>query len=829
MANKYWVGNATAGNTTPASANWNGTNAWRTTSGGAITTTPPGTADVAIFDNNSFLGSSITVTISATTTVGSINAIDITTGAGGITLAGTSSLSISNGSGTGSAINLPASRFIWAHTGNVTFSGTGTVTTRETPISSAIISTAAATSITLNDNFNGNSTLTLTGGSIVVGTNQWKCTTFTSTGVTAANINSSGDGGVTVTNTSGTVINVTKTAAQLTFPSKKPIFTLSASSTPVNRGITWTGITWATSTSTMPGLKITSGSDTVTITGTASQTNYNLYSINCTGFTGTLTYTSSALNLYIFGNFIFPTGTLTTSSNIYLAATTNSNLSINLPTITLNLLSTSVYTQIGNITLLYLTMSGVFSTGSLTFNNTGIISINTLSVTGITLVGDITLGDLLTGIYTPYVNIISPITTTLTSITKIGSNSTNSILRFISTTINSGIPVTINASDTNLIVEFINTTINSTLTFNTDISGLNINGITLLLPLIVTTTSVVFDGTINIPSSSVINLNTNPLGNTYLSSISYYATFTNKFRVNLNALTLYNSYLSGTGAGELPDLYITGSGSIFFDRYGNDGSTYYTELSSLDTTNYTGSIIDRTINGLYLKNLFKQSYTNPVPIYITLIYGQTGTFTLDAKSVSDLFVNSSLQSIDIISPSLSIASIRTTAITGAINLNNCVITTRVIDFKNTVNAGTSTIICNNNDSTSYLYGGTYNFGSNTVLNNVVISGTGLHAITAKSISNISNATSPSMVSFVSNISFGEFNLNGTSGNLLNIYGSAGSGYTMTKSTPWTLANSIDGGNNTNLIFGDVGNNSYLNISYFNGVVPSTSSAFFMLF
>jgi hypothetical protein len=145
------------------------------------------------------------------------------------------------------------------------------------------------------------------------------------------------------------------------------------------------------------------------------------------------------------------------------------------------------------------------------------------------------------------------------------------------------------------------------------------------------------------------------------------------------------------------------------------------------------------------------------------------------------------------------------------------------------NAGTSTI--------------TIGFGPTAVISasgfdlyNFTISGSSLTAtFNVKSINTFTSFPTfgSQTLKFASNCTFGTFNYSSVSGNSLAVLTSdTTTQRTLTKSTPWTLDNSTDSGNNTGLTFlgSGTGNNSYLNVSYINGVVTSTATGnMFLMF
>jgi filamentous hemagglutinin len=757
-------------NTTAASASLSGT---LYTIAAGSSTTAPGSGDIVIFDNNSFFGTAVSVNVPSTTTISGIDASGITSGANGITLTGTSQLTLGGGSGT--LLILPSSRFTWSHSGILGVTGAGTFTTNGTSITSAV-SLSGSASLTLTGDFNGTNSFTFNAGTVNLSTYQWICSSFVGTITSTATLNCSAGGGLTMTGNSGTIINLTKSSSQLVFGATKPTFTLTASGTAANRDITWTGAGWATNTSTMPIFKITNGNDTVTI-NQATATYSNVAALNTTGFTGSLGWTGPT-NILIFGDIISPACALNAAGEFQLYGTGNI-FSVNTPSSTVfRFAVTSVYTQSGNIkaTMALLNPATSFTTGSFTLNNTGTVS--GLNVSTVTLVGDINFVEGFNS------TIKNPIITSLTSITKTGTSGTDSFT-IDGGTYGSGIPITF--SGTTGGVSFLNTTINGTLTLSS-LGGLTIQNSTIANTLTVSATSLSLTGTVNIPSASVISL-----------SGSYSAigpTFTNKFRVNING-SAGSIYANGSGGND-PDFYITGSGAIQFE----DGSSVYTlYCSSLDVSGFTGTISSSVPDTIYVKNSLTGSSSGPQLPTVKLYASATGSFTLNSCNIYGFSSNTSTQAISLGSSSIVVSADGFSVTSG------------------TLNAGTSTLTIN---------GATVNVSSQNLYNVVVASGS--NNITTPQINSISNTTQPVTVNFGSNATIGTFNLNGTAGNLVTVGSTAAAQRTLTKGSAWTLANSTDGGNNTGLTFGATGNNSYLSVSYINGVVLATATGnMFLMF
>jgi hypothetical protein len=770
---------------------WIGLNgATFTTSTNWLPSGTPTSADDLTFSTNS-LGAAITATATCRS---------ITISGTGVTISGTAQLTVANG------ITLNAAT-TWSHTGTLVLSGTGTLTTNGVSMWSAVSQTASGASTTLAGNFNGTGTFICSGGTLTLSSYQWFCSTFTSTGTTSTTISATSGGGITVIATSGTVINVTKTAAQLLFSGNKPLFTLSGNGS-TSRGITWTGTTWATTSSTMPGLKITNGGDTVTITQTAAQTNYNLESLNTTGFTGTLTYSPVSTYLHVYKDFVVPTGTAGSMGAVYLYGVGYNFASI---TSAAYFDPASVYTQVGNIALsgTGFTSGGGFITGSLTLNNTGVIS-KTFTLPGITLVGDITFGTTQSSIA-----VQSPIITSLTSITKTGTSGEAGLFTLSGGTYGGSISIIFNGTGNN--VRFINTTINVTTTYGSAsaINSFIFSDSTFANAIIATCNGISFNNTINIPSASVFTVNAN--GTSSLSPYtSYGPVFINIFTININATTTGTVYLwsNSYNPPKVPDVYLSGTSAIVLDNEYGDGFPPY--FSLFDTTGYTGGNIS---GGAYIANSLVQSSSYPAPfsVYGYEYTGSNSTFTLNSTSIIGFSASFAYptKTINITSSTLAISS-GVYFPNGTINLNSCVITLGNLFnsfnvYAATVNAGTSTII-------SQATNATLSFGSNNIYNVVVASGT--TRISAAYVNSLTNSSQPITIQFITNVIFGTFGLNGAAGNLVTVQSDTTTVRTLTKSSPWNLGNSTDSGNNTGLNFlgSGSGNNNYLNVSYINGVL-----------
>jgi hypothetical protein len=145
-------------------------------------------------------------------------------------------------------------------------------------------------------------------------------------------------------------------------------------------------------------------------------------------------------------------------------------------------------------------------------------------------------------------------------------------------------------------------------------------------------------------------------------------------------------------------------------------------------------------------------------------------------------------------------------------------------FVFTVNAGTSTIYM----SETYTGASTQNFigGGKTYYNLVYTQGQPSTISGNNTFNNISNTFQPITISFEAGSTqrFTNFNLSGTSGNLVTLNSSVpGSQATLIKPTNWNVGvNSVNGGNNTNIFFTSGGGINFLSVSDIYGVTDFIS-------
>ena len=680
---------------------------------------------------------------------------------------------------------------------------------------------------------------------LIFGSYQIFCTTAT-VNDTAGTWNATTQGaGITVTNPSGTVLTWPARAGRPTFSAIKPAITFTSSDPSITTGrtVNWTGTSHYSTVSTTPGFVFTNGSDQVNFSLPAAATNtyFNFAFLDTTGFNGSITFSSNTpTTLIIYGDVIIPPGLKALSiSQTWLAGTSSNKFAVNATSLTssailyFGLYGTATYVQQGNLANCNISINTgfpyQFTTGSFTFNNTGVISVRYDTITNNTyFIGDITFG-------TSNIYLVNGHNfTSCTSITKQSSttNFSDDVLNFNITSLSTPIIL----GGTTSYVYFSNVTQTSnTISFNGNIALLDLSGSTLnnivfnsynvgslsitnstitnSSSITINTNVISFKtgGTINLPNNSIINA-------TRFMEIGD-VTVTNQYTVNFNISSgtdayIYNYGSAGAPSGAVPTVNISGSGNVYFESSDSSFTTNY--FKSLNTTGFTG-----TFNNLadlcvvYLKDFLTQSSTDSfLPVNINLYDGTSGgSFSLNTSKIYQFRGNTSTQSITFGSSTLEI--LPNSSLTGYFQIGSA----NVSNAPNTI-----TVSCGTTGSPCSLY-----FKSSTNLNNVVINSASV-VIIAGGISNLTNSVQPTTVKFASNITFGTFGLNGTSGNLVTVGSNTAAQRTLTKGTAWTLANSTDSGNNTGLTFGSTGNNAYLNVSYINGVVLSTATGnMFLMF
>jgi fibronectin-binding autotransporter adhesin len=175
---RYWVG---------GTGNWNDTNKWSTTSGGAGGADLPRSHDDVVFDSNSN-ATAYTATVNAITGGNRCKALTIAGPASGnVTLAGSTALFIHDD------ITLPATGLTRTYTGGITLSGTGagkTITTNGVALASTTTVNGVGAEWALADALSiATSSLTVTNGSFDTANFNLTCGSFLSNSTNARTVN----------------------------------------------------------------------------------------------------------------------------------------------------------------------------------------------------------------------------------------------------------------------------------------------------------------------------------------------------------------------------------------------------------------------------------------------------------------------------------------------------------------------------------------------------------------------------------------------------------------------------------------------------------------
>lgn len=305
MANRYWVG---------GTGNWDTTTThWSTSSGGAGGASVPTASDSVFFDANS--GSNFTVTINTA----SRTCLDFTvSGTNNMTLAGSSTITIAGN------VSLPATGLTSTYTGTATLSATTakTITTNGVILSNPITITGAAGTKTLQDALTTTGRVTLTNGTLNLGTYTLTCGFFSSNGTATRNITYGTGSSIVVTNSGSTAWDTgTLTGFTSTGTSNVQLTYAGALATTIAAGT-------ATEAQSQ-NFYVTAGTYTLSFTGYAN-------SLDFTGFSGTYAQAASSTRLY--GNLKFSsTMSTTTTSGVLSFANTSGVGDITTNGITINL------------------------------------------------------------------------------------------------------------------------------------------------------------------------------------------------------------------------------------------------------------------------------------------------------------------------------------------------------------------------------------------------------------------------------------------------------------------------------------------------------------
>lgn len=285
MADRYWVG---------GTGNWNDTARWSTGSGGASGASVPTSADNAIFDAASDAGAGFTVTVNVSSACANFTASAVDQV---MTLAGSSTLAVAG------SLTWHATNFTRTYTGNITFSATTTVTINPNGITlttGSVTFNGVGGVFTLGSALTVGTTTTLTNGTIDLSASNYSLTTliFASNNSNTRSINFRA-GKIYVTGNNASVLQF-NTPTNFTY-SGTPDFIFTYTGSVGQRNINF-GTSVAATEAITPNLYVTGGTDIIAI-GSAR-------TLDCTGFTGTLTTAVSR----IFGNFTLNSGMTTTAT-----------------------------------------------------------------------------------------------------------------------------------------------------------------------------------------------------------------------------------------------------------------------------------------------------------------------------------------------------------------------------------------------------------------------------------------------------------------------------------------------------------------------------------
>ncbi len=288
MADRYWVG---------GTGNWDTTTThWSATSGGTAGASVPTAADNVIFDANS--GSTFTVTINTATRA----CLNLTiNGVSGMTLAGTQTLTVAGN------LSLPSTGLTCTYTGVMTLSATTakTITTNGVILANSLVISGAGGSKTLQDALTTTSTVTLTSGTLNLGTYTLTCGAFNTSSSSTRNLTYGSGSYIAVTGTGAAWTSTTLTGFTDTGTSDVRFTYAGATAMTIAAG--------ATTAAQAQNFKITAGTYSLTFTGNADQLDF-------TGFSGTFAQAANSNTLY---TSIVYSSTMSTSGSTGVISFTN--------------------------------------------------------------------------------------------------------------------------------------------------------------------------------------------------------------------------------------------------------------------------------------------------------------------------------------------------------------------------------------------------------------------------------------------------------------------------------------------------------------------------
>jgi hypothetical protein len=522
----------------------------------------------------------------------------------------------------------------------------------------------------------------------------------------------------------------------------------------------------------MPGIKVPNGSDSVVLTVPLSSTYSNYRALDFSGFTGSLTFTNQASNLYVYGDFKIPNINITSQPTgaYFLSGPNGSLISITKSNIVAPNLQTN-YVQSGDMVfaLIYSNVNAV-----LTFNNSGTINITSTNL----------------GLSRLSANFTGPVTATFdtalfSSVTGSGTVTINTnTWGHASSTLPTTATVNVSADNGTL-----TNVANALYAYTLNILGAGTGGVRNITGY---TTSTNLDYLI----SSYIGPNLNIT--TGAGDVVFSASSSNDYEFGPTFNTINTTGFTGTSI----------SGGVYVSS----------SLTIPQTLTLAGFTVVSTVGTTVTLNAGTSTYSYACNYNSTTTLSGTCNFT-NLTNYGNLNFGSA--TVNTNSLTLYGASSPSAGVTyyGAANLGSTTVSanTQVTAGLNSVSsAGTSTIRLLSTCS-AYIGG--------TGLNNVVVASTGPHLfrndiVNPAYIENLTNSVSPATINFYGYFNFNTFGLNGTTGNPVTVtryFTSANP--VLGKTTPWVVgANSVDAGNNIGAI-GYTGSSpdwlvlSYLTVGY----------------
>jgi hypothetical protein len=864
MADRYWI---------LGTGTWDSTSTtnWSASSGGTGGASVPTASDNVFFDANSNVGTgAFTVTMATTPRV--CNDFTASGLDGAMTLAGTSiGLTVSG------SLTFQATNFTRTYTGTTTFNATTTgktVTTNGVAFGSAVDFNGVGGGWTLGSAINlGSSTLTITNGTFDTSSSGNYAVTagalsFSSSNVRTINLNAS-----TVTLSAGSVLSST-TLTNLTFNAGTSTINLSnASALFAGGGLTYYNVAF-TSTSSTSGNKGITGANTfnnLTFSTIASAGTNSIYFFADQIINGTLTANGSSGNRRMFFNTNRPVGTTHTLTCASIAAMTD----VDFRDITIaGAHGTLSGTRLGdcggnsNITFVagktvywnlaaggnwnanaYATSSGgaVATTNyplpqdTVIIENTGLNTSATITISTTTNIGTFDASSRTNAMtfsisaFDPsvYGNFLKTSSVTVTALsTGILYFNTRSIKTVDSGNSTFGVEINVDSPNGGIQLVTNNLTISSTQEFFLGQGTLDLNNLTLTTPVFdsdFSTTRVVAFGTtgsivLNNTTAGATNLDIQTATGfsfTGTSNISAAMSVTRTFRFGSTAgattsnrlnLNLTSGASTPTLSGSYRQIDFTGSTAVASATCHGftlaSGGTYtgasFTMVGD-GTLTYTGKTISvLTINGTGITTTLADAGINTTT---TLTNGTLDLAGFTLTSATTFSTATGTKNLTFNGGTLAISAATSTAFNNAAPTN----------FTTTAGTGVGAISMTAATAKTFVGGGST---FNCTLNQ---GGAGALTITgSNTFSNITNTVQPASVLFTAatTSTFTNFNLSGTSGNLITIGSVTAASHTLSKASGtvsadflsisrstatggagwYAGANSTDGGNNSGWIF-----------------------------